>query len=228
MLQVCIPHSHCQISQLTSVDGRVCWGWQWYKSQGNGIDRLTDKVQHWLMSSTVGEVYNNNNNNRSWLTLRLPTALLWLQTHTLNWSKRGIEWKHSMDSSSDSFSTVPSTRTYNKHLQRMHYSSFENSSLADNNQLTYSVWYLEQIDISQAFLFGYCRNTSCKYLQNMTDYCLFIHFNYRYTCIYTMSQNDGDTKLVAVLLRLQPFYGSVDFVRDYPCETVTRKVKPGR
>jgi len=32
----------------------------------------------------------------------------------------------------------------------------------------------------------------------------------------------------AQLQLLQPFYGSLDFVWDYPGEPVTRKVKPGR
>jgi len=49
------------------------------------------------------------------LTSRLATVLLWLLTQALNWLSRGREWKYSTASSADNFSTVPSTRTYDKH-----------------------------------------------------------------------------------------------------------------
>ena len=85
-----------------------------------------DKTVHWppkcfygpetKQSTDLQSVLRSGDKN-SPLTSRLATVLLWLLTQALNWLNRGREWKYSTASSADNFSTVPSTRTYEKHMQ---------------------------------------------------------------------------------------------------------------
>ena len=115
------------INNMYKKFGDVWPYWFWFCDP---TDKQTYSAKHFTPLQHKNNSNEYNKKNRQ-LTSRVPITLLWLLTDALNWLKRGREWKYSTASSSDSFSTVPSTRTCNRRLRRMHYFCFEQQQPAN-------------------------------------------------------------------------------------------------